>query len=177
MQLPFDLNPDPDIWAVVIRNADSAITYGAEFGARWLATPELELFADLGLLKTEITDYPGSGVQGNELANAPVFTADFGAIYRHESGLDVSADARVSDGYFSSVNNDPRGKTDPYVVVNAQVGYRLSDDDPDTRIFAFVTNIFDSGEPVLIEPGATPADDAALLLHPRAFGIGLEMRF
>jgi iron complex outermembrane receptor protein len=177
MQLPFDLNPDPDIWAIVIRNADRALTYCAEFGARWLATPELELFADLGLLKTEITEYPGSGVEGHELANAPVFTADFGAIYRHESGFDISADARVSDGYFSSVTNDPRGKTEPYVVVNAQVGYRLSEDDPDTRIFAFITNLFDSGEPVLIEPGATPADDAALLLHPRAFGLGLEMRF
>jgi iron complex outermembrane recepter protein len=177
MQLPFDLNPDPDIWAVVIRNADRAITYGAEFGARWLATPELELFADVGLLKTEITEYPGSGVEGHELANAPIVTADFGAIYRHESGIDVSADARVSDGYFSSVTNDPRGKTDPYVVVNAQLGYRLSADDPDTRIFAFVTNLFDSGEPILIEPGATPADDAALLLHPRAFGLGVEMRF
>lgn len=177
MQLPFDLNPDPAIWASVIRNADRAITYGGEVGARWLATPELELFADFGLLKTEVTDNPGSGVEGHELPFAPVFTADFGGIYRHESGLEFGADAFVSDGYYSSIINEPRGKTDPYVTVNAKLGYRFTDYYPEARIFAFATNLFDSGAELLLVPGATPADDAATVLHPRTFGVGLEMKF
>lgn len=177
MQLPFDLNPDPAQWSVVIRNADEAVTYGAEFGARWLALPGLELFGGIGLLKTEVTDFAGSGIEGNELPQSPAFTADFGVIYRHESGLEFGADARFSDAYFSSIDNNPRGETDPYFVANAQVGYTLATDVTSLRLFAFVNNVFDSEEPILLEPGATPADDSAVLLRPRTFGIGLEMRF
>jgi outer membrane receptor protein involved in Fe transport len=177
MQLPFDLNPDPNIWAVVIRNADRVETYGAELGARWLALPGLELFGDLGLLKTEVTKNPGSGIEGHDLAQAPAVTADFGVIYRHESGVEFSADARFSDAYFSNIDNNPRGKTDPYFVVNSQIGYTFSNEYVDARIFAFVANIFDSSEPIVIEPGATPADDSAVILRPRTFGVGLQMTF
>ena len=177
MQLPFDLNPDPTVWSVVVRNADRAVTYGAEVGARWLAMPGLELFADVGLLQTEVTDYPGSGIEGNELAQAPAFTSNFGLVYQHESGIEFSADARFSDAYYSSINNDPRGKTDPYIVVNSKLGYHFANDWGDIRLFAFVYNVFDNEEPVYIEPGATSADDVANLLPPRTFGIGMEMKF
>lgn len=176
MQLPFDLNPDPAIWSIVIRNADKVVTYGAELGARWLAAPGLELFGEVGLLKTEVTDYPGSSIEGNELPQAPAFTTDFGVIYRHESGLDFSADARFSDAYFSNVDN-PRGKTDPYFVVNSQIGYTFVNDVASVRLFAFVDNIFDADEELLIEPGATTADDTASILRPRTFGVGLQMTF
>jgi outer membrane receptor protein involved in Fe transport len=176
MQLPFDLNPDPNLWSVVIRNADRTITYGAEVGARWLALPGLELFADIGLLKTEITDYPGSGVEGNDLPQAPAFTTDFGAIYHHSSGFEISADARFSDAYYSDVQ-EPRGKTDPYIVVNSQVGYTFVNDLASVRLFVFVDNIFDADEAILIEQGATPADDIASILRPRTFGVGLQMTF
>jgi outer membrane receptor protein involved in Fe transport len=177
MQLPFDLNPDPTVWSVVVRNADRAVTYGAEVGARWLAAPELELFADLGLLQTEVSEYPGSGIEGNDLAQAPAFTSNVGLVYKHDSGIEFSADARFSDAYYSSINNDPRGKTDPYVVVNSKLGYHFANEWGDLRIFAFVHNIFDTEEPNYLQPGATAADDVAGLLPPRTVGVGLEMRF
>ena len=173
MQLPFDLNADPSIWSFVVRNADAAATYGAEFGLTWRALPGLELFGNLGLLRTKITDYPGSGVEGNELAQAPAATADVGALYRHPSGIDASIDARASDAYYSSVTNDPRGKTDPYGLVNGQVGYTLRG----TRIYAFVHNLLDSDAPTLLEPGATTAGDVAVVLRPRRAGIGLTWGF
>src|SRR3546814_8886095 len=56
-------------------------------------------------------------------------------------GLELSADARFSDSYQSSIDNAVADKVDPYVVVNAQAGYRLNDN---LRGFAFVTNLFDS---------------------------------
>ena len=177
MQLPFDLNPDPAVWSVVIRNAYKAVTYGAEAGARWLAAPGLELFAEVGLLKTEVTEYPGSGIEGHELAQSPAFTTSFGASYRHESGLEVSADARFSDAYFSSIDNNARGKTEPHFVLNTQAGYRLSEGAVNLRIFAFISNLLDSDEPIYIEPGTTAGDDVANILRPRTYGIGLEMTF
>lgn len=173
-QLSYDGNPDPTIWSVYIRNVDKVHTYGAELGATWLATPELELFAGLGLLQTEVVKDSQAAIDGNELPRAPAFTIDAGAIYRHASGLELAADARFSDGYYSTIDNSSRDKTDPFVVVNAQAGYRLNDN---LRTFAFVTNLFDSSDEILLEPGATPADDAAAILTPRTFGIGLQVNF
>jgi outer membrane receptor protein involved in Fe transport len=94
MQLPFDLNPDPNIWSFVVRNADAAFTYGGEFGAAWRPAPGLELFGNLGLLHTEITRYPGSSVEGHNLAQAPTVTSDLGILY-HRRRIDFSVDARL----------------------------------------------------------------------------------
>jgi outer membrane receptor protein involved in Fe transport len=173
-QLSYDGNPDPDIWSVFIRNVDKVHTYGAELGVTWLATPELELFGGIGLLHTEVIEDSQATIEGNELPRAPAFTIDVGAIYRHSSGLELSADARFSDSFQSSIDNAAGDKIDPYVVVNAQAGYRLNDN---LRGFAFVTNLFDSSDEVLLEPGATRADDAASILRPRSFGIGLQVNF
>jgi iron complex outermembrane receptor protein len=176
MQVPFDLDPSPDVWSIEIRNADRVETYGAELGARWLAAPGLELFADLGLLEAEITKYRNSDLQGNDLPLAPTFTADFGFSYRHESGFDLSADARYTGEYFSSIKNDPDEEIDPFWVLNAQAGYVFGADE-NVRIFGFVNNLLDADDPTLIEEGATSADDALYILHPRSFGVGVEAHF
>jgi iron complex outermembrane receptor protein len=171
MQLPFDLNPDPDIWSFVVRNADAARTYGAEAGATWRPASGLSVFGNIGLLQTEITEYPDSSVEGNRLAQAPSFTTDLGFIYRHRTGVDLSADARYSDAYYSSVTNEPRGKVDPYAIMNVQAGYTIRN----TRVFAFAKNLFDSSAPVLLEPGATLAEDTALIVRPRRVGFGMTV--
>ncbi|MGH9159643.1 MAG: TonB-dependent receptor [Vicinamibacteraceae bacterium] len=169
MQLPFDLNPDPRMWSFVVRNADAAVTYGSELGATWRPAASLELFGNVGLLHAEITEYPGSGVEGHRPAQAPSFTTDFGASYRHSGGFDVSFDTRFSDSYFSSVTNDPLGKTDPYAILNVQAGYTIRG----TRVFALVGNLFDSAAMTLLEPGATRAEDVAQIVRPRHVGVGV----
>src|SRR3546814_1746637 len=94
MQLPFDLNPDPAVWSYVVRNADEAVTYGAELGARWRALPELELFGSEGLLQTQITSSPRSGVERHHLTRSPAFTPDIGATHLPQSGLDAGGDRK-----------------------------------------------------------------------------------
>ncbi|HKU97356.1 MAG TPA: TonB-dependent receptor [Vineibacter sp.] len=173
MQLPFALSPV----STVIRNAKSVETYGAEFGARWLVLPGLELFGEIGLLKTQILKYPSSGIEGEALPRSPKFTATAGASYKHSSGFDMSVDARYSSSYYSSANantaqpNNPRGRVDPYVVVNAQAGFTYGN----ARIFAFVNNLFNSGKPVAIWPFG--AVDEANILRPRWFGVGVQATF
>jgi outer membrane receptor protein involved in Fe transport len=178
MQVPLDLNPDPNVWSYVIRNADRVETYGAELGVRWLALPGLELFGEVGLLETEIEKYSGSDFQGNDLALAPNVSADFGFIYRHESGFELSADARYSGDYFSTIVNLDEEEVDSYWVLNAQAGYTLGADG-NLRIFGFVNNILDSHDPTLVEAGelGTTSDDVLYITHPRSFGIGLEAYF
>ena len=43
------------------------------------------------------------------------------------------------------------------------------------RVFAFPKNVMDSWAAVLIDPGATPADDSAIIVRPRRVGIGLTV--
>jgi outer membrane receptor protein involved in Fe transport len=157
----------------VIRNADEAVTYGAEVGARALLLPGLEGFVNFGLLHTEITKYPGSGFEGNRLARAPAFTLDFGGSYAMENGIDIAINTRFTDAYQSEVENKPRGKTDPYWITNAQLGYNFEN----ARIFADVKNLFDATEPVLLAPGATAAADVANLTDPRTITVGVDFTF
>jgi iron complex outermembrane recepter protein len=176
LQLPFDQNPDPAVWSVVIRNAEAARVYGAEVSARWLALPGLEVFGSAGTQKTEITRYPneqGQSLEGNELARAPALTANAGFTWRHVSGFELSADARYSSAYYSDVRNRAEEEVGPYWLANAQTGYRFGER---LRVFAYVTNLFDSDEPVILDPvdTTTPDDDAAALLRPRSYGIGIE---
>ena len=175
MQLPFDLNPDPNVWSYVVRNADRAKTYGLELGAQWLVASGLRLNAEIGLLKTEITQYDDASLEGNDLARAPALTANFGVHYRHASGFEVGGNARYSESYYSSVENLGRGKTDPYWIVNTRFAYNLRD----YRLFAFVNNVLDEDTPLLFDadPAGLPADDTAILPRPRTLGVGIEAWF
>ncbi len=169
MQLPFYLSAQ----SVVIRNANEAETHGLEFSARWHASRNLEIFAMMGLLKAEINNDPGSGAEGNDLPRSPLLTADFGVRYTHPRGFEFNVDSRYSDSYFSDVLNTPRAKVGSFWVANAQLGYQF----PHTRVFGYVNNIFNGDNPILIAPGATPNADSANILHPRTYGVGVQVDF
>jgi outer membrane receptor protein involved in Fe transport len=169
MQLPYQLSAQ----SIVIRNADSAETHGAEISAAWRALQDLQVFATLGLLKTEITKDPGSGAEGNDLPRSPLLTADFGIRYSHPQGLEFSFDARYSDSYFSDVLDTPRAKVGSFWLANTQLGYQF----PHTRVFGYVRNLFNADNPILIARGATPAADIANIQHPRTYGIGVQVDF
>ena len=173
MQLSYDLTPnDPSDYAFVVENADKVRTWGAEVGLSWLLMPGLEARLNGGALKAEITRYPGSGYQGNDLPNAPSFTASTGLSWTR-GRWDASIDARYSESYYSDIANQVRGKVDPYWVANAEVGVKLGP----TRLYAEVTNLFDTDDALSIFPGDMPADDGANLLAPRQFWIGIEARW
>ncbi|MGH8079467.1 MAG: TonB-dependent receptor [Lysobacter sp.] len=173
MQLPFDLNPDPAVWSVVVRNADRARNYGAEFGVRWKAMPGLELYTDIGLLRTKVTEYPGSGIQGNEFANAPSLTSNLGLIWRGQSGGEFSLNARYSNAYYSDIENRPFGRTDPYWIANAKGGYHFGQ----WYVFGGVDNLFDDRSALEISTYTnrpTP-DDTASMVRPRSWYAGVQI--
>ncbi|MFC3076810.1 TonB-dependent receptor [Phenylobacterium terrae] len=173
IQLPFDLNPDPDLWSYVVRNADEAETLGAEVSARYMAAPGLELFGAVGLLQTEVTEYPNSGIEGHELPRSPSLSFNLGVDYRHESGFEFGADARYSGGYHTAIDNDPRGEVDAFWTANARAAYRVGN----VKVFASVANVFDETGPVMLYPGATFFDDSATILTPRTIQVGLQADF
>lgn len=174
MQLPFDLTPDDSTdEAFVVRNAGKVESWGVELGLDASITDHLDIWASAGFLKTEIVSYPDSGVEGNQLLTAPDFTGNVGVSWE-QGNWQASLAARYSDEYFTDVNNRRQGKTDPYVVSDARLAYRLGD----WRVYANVKNLFDSEDAVARYPHSTDsALDTAVLLQPRTFLIGVEWNY
>lgn len=173
MQLPFDLTPlESRDELFVVRNADEVVTYGAELGAEFQLTDTWNLFGGIGILHTDISKYPGSGVEGNKLFGAPNLTANAGVNWQKD-GWSASLVTRYTDAYFTDINNRPRGKTNPYFVADAQLGYDFGN----VRLFSEVKNIFDTKQPVALYPGKTSAADTAVLNQPRTFQVGMGIKF
>lgn len=170
MQLSYDLTPAiPTDFSFIVKNAPQAETYGAEAGVNAALTPGLSVYGSVGLLHAKITQYPGSGFQGNELPMSPSATAWMGVAFNRDR-WDASFNARYSSSYYSDIENNPRGNVDPYWLANAQLGYRWDQ----WRVYGSVNNVFDSGKAIAIFSGPTPAEDSANILAPRSYWLGAQ---
>lgn len=165
MQLPYYVGT-----SAIIRNADRAETHGAEVGARWLATRDLELSGALGLLKTKIKRFSDSGIEGNELARAPSLTANLGASWSFLRGFELSGSAAYSDSYYSYFDNDARGRIASHWVANVQLAYNFAAG----RATLFVQNLFDSDKWLMVVDNDTTSP---ILQRPRLFGATIELAF
>ncbi|MBL8271731.1 TonB-dependent receptor domain-containing protein [Steroidobacter sp.] len=173
-QLPFDLNPDPAVYSFIILNGEEVQTYGMELGARWQAATNLELFADVGVLKAEVTKYPGNSIEGNELARSPKFSGQAGIYYGGQTGVNVSFDAHYSGRYFSDITNFAGERVDAFWMANAQLGYGFGK----WRVFGSVRNVFDERTPLLYFLGdPSPDTDAAVMSQPRTYRVGVSVDF
>ncbi|ELP5727162.1 TonB-dependent receptor [Vibrio vulnificus] len=151
-----------------ITNLDEAKTYGAEVGTRWYPTSDLELFANLGLLKTEYTEVNGTS---RELPRAPSMTGNFGALYSFSDGFEVSANALYTGEYYSDRHNTEAAMVDSYWVANAQLAYVFEHG----RAALFATNLFDSDK-ITGYPFERNIVDQ-LKQQPRMIGASLQLNF
>lgn len=172
MQLEFNISTTPGLYSYVIRNAKRAYNTGAEFGLRWQAARTLQLYGNLGLLRTRITDYPGSDVVGNQFASAPRLTSDIGVTWRSPRGFEFNANARYSTGYYSDIENNPIARVGSFWMANLKGGYRLGG----AYFFVGVTNLFDHHDPLQIfAVSTTPtAYDSGTIAEPRRVYAGFQ---
>lgn len=166
MQLPYSLGENSS----VIRNADKVETYGAEIGATWQPRWDFELFGNLGLLKTDIKKFSGSGVEGHELARAPAYTANMGAKYQFLKGWELSSNVAFTDSYYSQYDNDSRGRIGSYWTANAQLAYTFDYG----RATLYAKNLFDSDRREMIRSNDIYT---ATLQRGRLIGAAVELNF
>ncbi|MGK9174586.1 TonB-dependent receptor [Yokenella regensburgei] len=166
MQLPYYLASN----STAIRNADKVETWGAEVGATWTPRWDLELFTNVGLLKTRISDFGGSGVEGNDLARAPAWTSNVGASWQLMSGLELSGNVAYSGSYYSAYDNDSRGRIGAYWTANAQLAYTFLYG----RATLFAQNLFDSDHKVMISGNDVYS---AIRQRSRLVGASIELDF
>ncbi|MBQ1784186.1 MAG: TonB-dependent receptor [Gammaproteobacteria bacterium] len=166
MQLPYYLSPT----STMIRNADKAVTYGLELGARWKPVSAMEIYANGGLLRTEIESFADSGIEGNEMARSPGYTTSLGSLYQLTDAVDIGGNVTFSDTYFSAIDNGPRGKIPSYWVANMQLGYNFSYG----RAVLYAENLFDSDDNIMVIANDVTSP---IIQRPRLIGASVELMF
>lgn len=128
--------------APAMGNVPEAQGYGAELSATYRATEWLTLDANLGLLRTEITEVGAgqSALLGLGLPRSPETTASLGVSYDHGNGFTASAQARfVSERQTKLL----QPVLESYTVVDLAVGYETELYGKPVQIDAYVSNLFD----------------------------------
>lgn len=141
MQLPYTI---PNSQAIVIKNADQVVTYGAELNANWQVSDRLVATGNMGYLNTKIKQYPNSGLENNQLLRAPKLTAGAGIRYKF-GNADIASSLNYNSGYYSDLENKAINKTDAIWSMNAELGYQYKQ----ARFALFVTNVFDNDKPII----------------------------
>ncbi len=105
-------------------NAAQGNNYGAELELNWLATGQLMLFANLGLLQTEYenyTDAQGNDLSGRDQAQAPQYQYAVGGHYDIGAGFYLRMDVEGKDSYYFSDRHQV--KSPSYNLLNLRLGY------------------------------------------------------
>lgn len=154
-------------------NVPKGKSYGLELEANWLATSDLELFAALGLLDSEITeaDARNPETEGNEFAYAPHLTARTGFKQSFSNGVFFGADANYVGEYYSSAVNDDSLKAGDYTLVNLNAGYEADD----YTLRFYVRNALD--EEVIYRQTNTRLTSEAQIGPPLTAGVVFDYRF
>ena len=131
-------------------NAAKGYNQGIELEATFVATADLTLFANVGLLDTEYQDYvddSGRDLDGRDQAHAPNYQYYLGAEYTISQRWSMQLEIEGKDGYFFSASHPTEsdsvallGASIAYSTDNWQVslwGRNLADKDYDVRGFFF----------------------------------------
>ncbi len=153
-----------------VKNAAKAHSQGFELEIQAKPLPGFDLFSSIGYANVEFDEWttPDFNYSGKNLPNAPQYTANFGAQYRHISGFFGRADLILTDGYYSDAQNTQKlsGKT----LVNLRTGYESKNYD----LVFWCKNLF--GE-TYQTTGFARKFDSVVDGAPRMFGVTLTCYF
>ena len=140
----------PGAFVDYITNAAEGSNYGLEIESVWQATDALQLFANAGLLRTDIDECDTVGcinLVGRDQAHAPRYQYAAGLKFDVSEKVFVQLDIEAKDEFYFSSSHD--AKSGSYELLNAQMGYEsetwslvlwgrnLTDEDVETRGFRF----------------------------------------
>lgn len=114
-------------FATVTENAGRSHYYGFETEALWTLAGPLDLFATLGMIRSEFDEFVSDGVDyaGNRFPYAPEHTAGLGLTLREWGRWSGQVSANYIGSLYADPDNDPQTRADSRVLLNAKIGYRL----------------------------------------------------
>ncbi len=159
-EIPRDPGPGSD-FVDYIDNAGEGENYGVEAELDWQFSEQLQLFANVGILETEIDEYTtpdGEDKSGRDQAHAPNYQFAIGGEYALNQNWYIRGEVEGKDKFYFSDRHDEQ--SDTYELLNARIGYRadnwsvalwgrnLLDEDYQNRGFGFANDPrdnYDSG--------------------------------
>lgn len=172
-------------FAGYIDNVEQGENYGLELETSWQVTENLQLFANLGWLETELEDTffvddVDLGLvdkEGREQAHAPNYQFNLGGQLEFAQGFYARLEVEGKDEFFFSNSHD--AKSDSFELVNLTLGYRSENFD----LALWSRNLLDKDYAVRgFRFGNDPRDFYTThtyeqLGEPRVFGVTGKYRF
>lgn len=174
-----DFSPSGDSLDRYTANVGKSQLYGFEIETFAYPTDKLEVFANLGYVKTEFKDFPvtiggeQTNYNGNEFKGAPNWTMATGFKYRLSGNISFAMDANYQgDSY---MKNDNTLKADSRTLVNARLAYET----PVWNVSLWATNLTDE-EYIVTEyqqQAGLSVQDYATPGTPRMIGTTVSVNF
>lgn len=137
-----------------IDNAGEGENYGVEVELDWQFNEQLQLFANVGILETEIDEYittsNGEDKSGRDQAHAPDYQFAVGGEYAINQSWYIRGEVEGKDKFYFSDRHDEQSEA--YELLSARIGYRadkwsvalwgrnLLDEDYQNRGFGFLND-------------------------------------
>jgi len=130
---------DPNTFSFLTQNAAEGINYGLEINLDMQLTNDFNIFANLGILKTEIKNWESRlDLEGRSQAHAPERSYALGFNWALQSNTYLSADVTgKSEFYYSDSHNN---KSKSYNLMNINYGYEKNN----WTYGLWVRNVFDT---------------------------------
>ena len=160
-----------------INNAGKVHTCGAEISIQADPLPGLNLFANLGVLKTKIDQWSYASqtgtidYQGNRLPYSPEYTFSLGTTYRLDNGLFMGADASGMGAYYGDPGN--RMKQKAFELFNLRLGYETESFD----LVFWCKNLFDQSYFTVLDEMMNTGVLKAVEGDPRSLVVTFRYRF
>ncbi|MEM7575596.1 MAG: TonB-dependent receptor [Bacteroidota bacterium] len=161
-------------------NVGDARSMGLELEGKWLPLTGLRLDAAVGLLSTEYLDFDNfrggfTAITGNQLANAPDYTAMLGIQYHLPIGkngweLQFQTDYRLIGQQFTDIQN--RLEIPAYSLWNARIGTQFKK----VGLFLWGRNLADNNYLIYGAPD-TDFNRRARVAAPRTYGLSLQFKW
>ncbi|HEY0975358.1 MAG TPA: TonB-dependent receptor [Solimonas sp.] len=138
-------------------NAGRSHYYGLEAETLWKLTGPLELFATLGLLRSEFDEFANGDEDyaGNEFPYAPRYTGGLGLTLREWHRLSGQLAFTQIGPVYGDADNDPLSRADARQLLNAKISYRLGGG---FTLSLYGRNLLDdiNRQGNLVQPGTEP---------------------
>lgn len=113
-----------------VDNAASGKNQGAELETVYTFNDHINVFANIGLLRTEINDYEilgDAGLEeqsGRDQAHAPYYQFNLGTAFNFGPGLYGRLEVEGKDEFYFSDSHDQ--KSDKYTLLHARIGWEIN---------------------------------------------------
>jgi iron complex outermembrane receptor protein len=164
-----DFNHYQMTYGTQLTNMPKAHTTGAEFTADTTLHGGVQIYAGLGLLRSEIDQAPSgsASIKGNQLTYAPETTVNLG-VKKQWGRWITGANWQYVGKYYTDAANTSSTMAGNYNLVNMDLSYDLN---KSTTIRTYVKNVFN--ETVTLGKRTTGFYVGA----PRTYGVNAEYRF